>query len=154
MNCNIPLNVIATGNLTGFQHVHRKEAKAREDRDDDLHKLLQFFRECKENNDHFYWDVDTDPKTRVVRNIFWSHASQRASYKDFGDVVTFDTTHKTNIKNMPLAMFVGSNNNLKNVTFGQALIGDESAASFKWLFQTFKSCMGGDEPHVILTGDS
>jgi hypothetical protein len=34
------------------------------------------------------------------------------------DVITFDTTHKTNSKRMPLAMFVGANNNLKNVTFG------------------------------------
>ena len=52
--------------------------------------LLQFFRECKENNEHFYWDVDADPKTGVVRNIFWSHASQRAEYRDFGDVITFE----------------------------------------------------------------
>ncbi|XP_066323332.1 protein FAR1-RELATED SEQUENCE 5-like [Miscanthus floridulus] len=109
-----------------------KAAKAREEREDDLNKLLQFFRECKENNKYFYWDVD------------------RAEYKDFGDAITFDTTHKTNSKKMPLAMFVGANNNLKNVTFGQALIGDESIGSFKWLFETFKSCMGGQEPHVIL----
>jgi hypothetical protein len=53
---------------------------------------------------------------------------------DFGGVITFDTTHKTNSKRMPLSMFVGANNNLKNVTFGQALIGDESVRSFKWLF--------------------
>jgi outer membrane cobalamin receptor len=53
-----------------------------------------------------------------IQNIFWSHASQRVEYRDFGDVITFDTTHKTNSKRMPLAMFVGANNNLKNVTFG------------------------------------
>ena len=70
--------------------------------------------------------MDADLKTGVVRNIFWSHVSQRAKYRDFGDVFTFDTTHKTNSRRMPLAMFVGANNNLKNVTFGQALIGDES----------------------------
>jgi hypothetical protein len=49
---------------------HRKEAKAREEREDDLNKLLQFFRECKENNEYFYWDVDADPKTGVIKNIF------------------------------------------------------------------------------------
>ena len=32
----------------------RKAEKVREERDDDLNKLLQFFRECKENNEHFY----------------------------------------------------------------------------------------------------
>jgi hypothetical protein len=70
--------------------------------------------------------VDADPKTGVIKKNFWSHSSQRAEYRDFGDVITFDTTHKTSSKRMPLAMFVGANNNLKNVTFGQALIGDES----------------------------
>jgi hypothetical protein len=28
---------------------------------------------------------------------------------------------------------------------------DESVDSFKWLFTTFKTCMGGHEPHVLLT---
>jgi hypothetical protein len=47
-----------------------KAAKPREEREDDLNKLLQFFRECKENNKHFYWDVDADSKSGVIRNIF------------------------------------------------------------------------------------
>jgi hypothetical protein len=96
--------------------------------------------------------VDVDPKTGVLKSSFWSHASHRAEYRDIGDVITFDMTHKTNCKNMPLAIFVGAHNNLKNVTFGQALIGDESTGSFKWLFETFKSCIGGQQAHVILTG--
>ena len=50
------------------------------------------------SNEYFYFDVDFDPKTKVLRSIFWSHASQRAEYKDFGDAITFDTTHKTNRK--------------------------------------------------------
>ncbi|CAL4905934.1 unnamed protein product [Urochloa decumbens] len=140
-------------NFTEKDIKNKKAEMGREERDDDLNKLLQFFRECKWNNEYFYWDVDADPDTGVVRNIFWSHASQRAEYKDFGDVVTFDTTHKTNSKRMPLAMFVGANNNLKNVTFGQALIGDETAGSFKWLFETFLNYMSGRQPHVILTDE-
>jgi hypothetical protein len=31
-----------------------------------------------------------------VKKIFWSHTSQRAECRDFGDIITFDTTHKTN----------------------------------------------------------
>ena len=45
----------------------RKAEKVREERDDDLNKLLQFFRVFKENNEHFYWDVDADPKTGVLK---------------------------------------------------------------------------------------
>ena len=48
---------------------YRKVEKVREERDDDLNKLLQFFRECKENNEHFYLDVDADPITGVLKNI-------------------------------------------------------------------------------------
>jgi hypothetical protein len=69
-----------------------------------------------------------------------------------GMVVTFDTTHKTNSKHMPLAMFVGCSNNLKNVSFGQALLQDETIDTFRWLFETFKCCIGGQQPFVILTG--
>jgi hypothetical protein len=71
---------------------------------------------------------------------------------DFGDVITFDTIHKTNSKKMPLAMFVGCSNNLKNVLFGQALLRDDTTDTFRWLFESFKSCMGGRQPFVILTG--
>jgi hypothetical protein len=54
---------------------------------------------------------------------------------------------------MPLAMFVGSNHQLQNVVFGQVLLRDESSKSFEWLFSTFKTCMGGRDPHVLLTGE-
>ncbi|KAK8458319.1 hypothetical protein SEVIR_3G356632v4 [Setaria viridis] len=74
---------------------NKNAAQAREGRDGDLKKLFQFFRECKASNEYFYWDVDFDPKTKVLRSIFWCHASQRVKCKDFGDVITFDTTHKT-----------------------------------------------------------
>jgi hypothetical protein len=96
--------------------------------------------------------VDFHPKTKVLRSIFWSLASQRAEYVDFADVITFDTTHKTNSKKMPLAMFVGCSKNLKNVSFGQALLRDETTETFKWLFETFISCMVSRQPFVILTG--
>jgi hypothetical protein len=66
--------------------------------------------------------------------------------------ITFDTMHKTNKHRMALTMFVGSNHQLLNVVFGQSLLRDESFDSIKWLFKTFKSCMGICEPHVLLTG--
>jgi hypothetical protein len=38
-------------------------------------KLLDFFRNCKEANEYFYWDAQTDTDTGRIKNIFWSHAS-------------------------------------------------------------------------------
>jgi len=114
--------------------------------------MLDFFKEMKAHNEHFFHDVQLD-ENNVIKNVFWSHASQRAEYVDFGDVVTFDTTYRTNIYNMPLAMFVGSNHQLQNVIFGQALLQDERADTFEWLFKSFQMCMFGKDPCCMLTGE-
>ena len=121
------------------------------ERDDDVNKLMSVFKEFRSHNDKFYYDMQFDDDN-VVKNIFQSHASCHAKYADFGDVVTFDTTYKTNMYNMPLAMFVGSNHHLQNTIFGVALLRDERTESFEWLFNTFKNCMDGHEPRCILTG--
>lgn len=76
----------------------------------------------------------------------------QGEYADFGDVVTFDTTHQTNIYGKPLAMFVGANHHLQNTLFGCALLGDETAETFKWVFRKFRQCMDGVDPRCILTG--
>jgi hypothetical protein len=123
----------------------------REERADDIPKLLEFFWSCKRANEYCSSDAQTDKKIGELKNIFWSHASQRAECRDFEDVITFHTTHKTNKHRMPLAMFVGSNNQLQDVVFCQALLRDESSKSFEWLFSTFKTCMGGQDPHVKKT---
>jgi hypothetical protein len=47
----------------------------REERSDDVPKLLEFFRRCKSANEYFYWDAHIDGRTGVLKNIFWSHAS-------------------------------------------------------------------------------
>jgi hypothetical protein len=132
---------------------YRKALFLREEMADDIPKLIAFFRTCKRANEYFYWNAQTDIKIGELKNIFWSHASQRAECRDFGDVITFDTTHKTNKHRMSLAMFVGSNHQLQNVVFGQTLLRDESSDSFEWLFSMFKTCMGGRDPHVLLIGE-
>ncbi|XP_039841682.1 protein FAR-RED IMPAIRED RESPONSE 1-like [Panicum virgatum] len=106
---------------------------------DDIPKLLAFFRECKANNPQFFYEFQLDDKN-VIKNVFWSHASQQGDYVDYSSVVTFDTTYRTNQYSMPLAMFVGFNNKLQNVVFGQALLRDERADTFEWLVRQGSYC--------------
>ena len=73
--------------------------------------MFAWFDSMKAENPNFYSDVQVDDK-KVIKNIFWSNASCRAAYADFGDCITFDTTYKTNIYHMPLAVFIGVNNHL------------------------------------------
>ncbi|XP_027150221.1 protein FAR1-RELATED SEQUENCE 5-like [Coffea eugenioides] len=72
-------------------------------------------------------------------------------YNFFGNVVTFDTTYKTNKEYRPLGVFVGFNQHRQIVIFGAALMYDETIDSFKWVFGTFLEAMCGKHPSTILT---
>ncbi|GJN23464.1 hypothetical protein PR202_gb11114 [Eleusine coracana subsp. coracana] len=53
---------------------------------------------------------------------------------------------------MPLAIFVGSNHQLQNIIFGQALLHNEQSDSFDWLFKAFQNYMRSKKgPRCILT---
>jgi zinc finger SWIM domain-containing protein 3 len=72
-----------------------------------------------------------------ITNIFWADARMIIDYAHFGDVVTFDTTNDTNKEFRPLAVFLGFNHHREVVIFGAGLLYDETAESFKWLFEGF-----------------
>jgi hypothetical protein len=99
----------------------------------------------------FFCDFQLDNDGKIV-NIFWSHASMQGEYAYFGDAVIFDTTHKTNIYDKPLDMFIGANSHLQCTVFGFVLLGDETVQTFEWAFNSFKTCMGCGGPRVMLTG--
>ena len=71
----------------------------------------------QELNDGFYFEMDLDDKCRL-RNVFWVDTRSTASYEDFGDVITFDTTYLTNRYEMSFAHFVGVNHHGQSILFG------------------------------------
>jgi hypothetical protein len=72
-------------------------------------------------------------------------------YKLFGEIICFDTTYSTNKYNMPFAPIIGINGNARTIVFGWALLKDQSADTFEWLFQSFVEVMDGKKPKLILT---
>jgi hypothetical protein len=112
--------------------------------------LLGYFSRMQEFNDGFYFEMDLDDKCRL-RNVFWADARSRASYEDFGDVITFDATYLTNRYEMPFAHFVGVNHHGQLILFGAALISSENTETFVWLFETWLKCMNGRSPKAIIT---
>jgi len=96
----------------------------------------------------FTFDTGEDSK---VRNIFWAYGTSRICYEHYGDVISFDTTYETNRYNLKFAPFVGINGHGDNLLLAGAILSDETIPTFRWLFSTFLSCMGGKAPKSIIT---
>ncbi|XP_026446056.1 protein FAR-RED IMPAIRED RESPONSE 1-like [Papaver somniferum] len=94
--------------------------------------------------------MDLDDEGRL-KNMLWADPRSREAYKEFGEVVTFDTTYLTNKYAMPFAPFVGVNHHGESILFGCGLISSEDKDIFAWLFETWLTCMHGKAPEGIIT---
>lgn len=112
--------------------------------------ICEYMQKVKGENPNYFYSVQLD-ETDQVTNVFWADAKSINDYHHFGDVVCFDTRYKIENYGRPLALFLGLNHHRQIVIFGMALMYDESLASFKWLFETFKSAMSGKQPKTLLT---
>jgi len=70
--------------------------------------IQTYFSKMQAQCPEFFFSVDLDDECRL-KNVFWADNRCRQAYKEFGDVVTFDTTYLTNKYDMPFAPFVGVN---------------------------------------------
>ncbi|KAH9746193.1 protein FAR1-RELATED SEQUENCE [Citrus sinensis] len=96
-----------------------------------------------------------DGDAAALQNYFMRVQSEdnrnKEAYKEFGDVVTFDTTYLTNKYDMPFAPFVGVNHHGHSILFGCGLISHEDVETFTWLFRTWLACMSNSAPIGIIT---
>ncbi|RDX68533.1 Protein FAR-RED ELONGATED HYPOCOTYL 3, partial [Mucuna pruriens] len=118
----------------------------------DAEAIQSYFVQMQKKNSGFYYVMDLDDDCRL-RNVFWVDARSKAASEYFGDVVTLDTTYLTNKYNIPLALFSGVNHHGQSVLLGCALLSNEDAETFTWLFQTWLACMSGHAPNAIITSE-
>ncbi|XP_052297305.1 protein FAR1-RELATED SEQUENCE 5-like [Citrus sinensis] len=118
--------------------------------DGDAAALQNYFMRVQSEDNRFFFSMQVDDEGRL-KNVFWAEPRNREAYKEFGDVVTFDTTYLTNKYDMPFAPFVGVNHHGHSILFGCGLISHEDVETFTWLFRTWLACMSNSAPIGIIT---
>ncbi|KAK9063805.1 hypothetical protein SSX86_017677 [Deinandra increscens subsp. villosa] len=95
----------------------------------------------------FFYHVAVDDELRF---IFWADGISRLNYESFGDVLAFDATYKTNQYGMIFVPFTGVDHHKRCVTFGAALLCDETTESYVLLLETFLRAHK-KQPLLVLT---
>ncbi|XP_056692025.1 protein FAR1-RELATED SEQUENCE 5-like [Spinacia oleracea] len=138
----------------GYTHRdHKNYLRTKRQRDymyGEAGSLLKYFHLQTIENPSFQYSIQLDCEEQIT-NIFWADAKMLIDYAAFGDVVAFDTTFGTNKEHRPLGVFVGFNHFRETTVFGAALLYDETAEFFKWLFETFLATHGNKHPKTIFT---
>ncbi|XP_006651650.1 protein FAR1-RELATED SEQUENCE 5-like isoform X2 [Oryza brachyantha] len=117
---------------------------------DHVRVILDYVKRMQAEDPAFFYAmqfIDGHP----VGNIFWADARARMAYKHFGDAVFLDDYCKRSKFQLPLVAFTGVNHHCQPVLFGCAIIGDNSEASFAWLFETLLLAMSGQHPDSLTT---
>ncbi|XP_022842001.1 protein FAR-RED IMPAIRED RESPONSE 1-like [Olea europaea var. sylvestris] len=116
----------------------------------DASALQSYFCKMQAQCSGFYFSIDLDDDLRL-KNVFWTDYRSRQAFKEFGDVITFDTTYLTNKYDMSFAPFVGVNHHGQSTLLGCGLVSNEDTETFVWLFRTWLQSMHGQAPHGIVT---
>ncbi|KAL6880649.1 hypothetical protein ACP4OV_012214 [Aristida adscensionis] len=122
---------------------------SKEQSDDDVRETLELFHSLRDDPS-FMYSVEADNESRI-RTLLWTNGRSRMQYAHFGDAITFDSTYRTTLYDMPFGLFVGANNHCQSIILGGVLMRHETEESFKWVFNEFVTLMGGKAPSTILT---
>ncbi|XP_035835251.1 uncharacterized protein LOC118483782 [Helianthus annuus] len=95
----------------------------------------------------FEYSVDDGKR---LTGLFWADGLCKLNYMEFGDVISFDATFKTNRYKMVFVPFTGIDNHCRNVTLSAGLLASESIESYKWLLNSFLKSFGR-QPNVVVT---
>nr|GEU58487.1 zinc finger, CCHC-type [Tanacetum cinerariifolium] len=82
--------------------------------------------------------------------IFWADKVSKYNYKEFGDVVSFDATFKTNKYKMVFVSFTAIDNHMKCVRIAAGLLKNETTKSYIWLLKEFMKAFG-KAPSIVVT---
>ncbi|KAM0928042.1 hypothetical protein ACQ4PT_002234 [Festuca glaucescens] len=127
-----------------------KQGERKNKKNLDIQYTMKYIERLQLTKPGFCCKMDVDSEGSV-RSLFWTDARSRLDYKLYGEIICFDTTYSTNKYNMPFAPIIGINGHGRTIVYGCALLKDQTADTFEWLFESFMEVMEGKKPTLILT---
>ena len=150
-------SILNSSNSNPSQNIRKETIRAlcaklsRENMKDDIGKTLKVLDDMKSRDPHMSVRFKLDDGG-TIRSMLWCTGKNKDDYKYFGDAITFDTTYRTNLYNLPFGLFVGVNNHFQSIIFGGVLLTNETSEDFEWAFSNFIELMGNVHPKTMLTG--
>ncbi|KAL4318602.1 hypothetical protein GQ457_18G013120 [Hibiscus cannabinus] len=124
--------------------------KREEEKDSDAEMMMAYLYGKQEIDPFFFVRYTRDEKENLEK-IFWCDGISRIDYKEFGQVLVFDTTYKCNEYNKPFVVLVGVNHHRNTVPFGCALIVNEKEDTYVWVLEQLIAAGDGYKPLTVIT---
>ncbi|XP_074358149.1 protein FAR1-RELATED SEQUENCE 5-like [Apium graveolens] len=137
-------------NVQHVRNVLRDERKKRFEISDAQAGLDLFHRLNEESGSKYFIRTEVDEENRL-KCLVWIDPRCIMAYQNFGDVMAFNTTYRTNRYAMPFVPFTGVNHHYQSVIFGFALMRDEHTSTFEWILRTWLEGVGNNPPLTIIT---
>ncbi|GJU79677.1 RNA-directed DNA polymerase, eukaryota [Tanacetum coccineum] len=116
--------------------------------DSDAQMLITRFEERQEFTKGFSFDYFVEDAE--LYGLFWADEVAKCNYIEFGDIVSFDATYKTNKYKMVFVPFTAIDNHRRSVTVGSGLLKRETGEAYGWLLIAFKKAFIR-APNIIVT---
>ncbi|GJZ93307.1 RNA-directed DNA polymerase, eukaryota [Tanacetum coccineum] len=97
-------------------------------KDSDAQMLITRMEQRQEFTKDFSFDYFV--QDAELCGLFWTDEVAKCNYKEFGDIVSFDATYKTNKYKMVFVPFTAIDNHRRSVTLGSGLLKKETAEAY------------------------
>ncbi|GKC08605.1 FAR1-related sequence 5-like protein [Tanacetum coccineum] len=116
--------------------------------DSDAQMLIHKMENRKKHVSDFSFDYLVE--NAELSRIFLADEVSKYNYREFGDVVSFDATFKTNKYKIVFVPFTAIDNHRKCFTVAAGLLENETTKSYIWLLKAFIKAFG-KAPSIVVT---
>lgn len=119
----------------------------------DAEQFRQRLQEQIQLDPGFVFKIDEDEDTNCIKSVIWLTGREKERALKLNTIVVFDTTHKSNMHDLYLGLFVSVNEFGKTESLGKGFLRFQDTDSFIWLFEMFAFLTGVSPITLMTDGD-